>query len=159
MKCPASPAFSKGWGNPESEFARQGTIAHALAARCLETGEDAWMYIGSDASLFEGYDVDADMAEAVQTYLQAIRDQHEDRNQGNFWIERRFHCPSIHQHFFGTADAVYLDEDEKRLHVWDYKHGAGIVVDAPHNVQLMYYAVGALEDLGAWQSVDDDGIT
>ena len=89
MKCPASPSLSKGWGNTESEFARQGTIAHALAALCLETGDDAWQHIGSNASLFEGYDVDADMAVAVQDYLTAVREQHEDRHQGNFWIERR----------------------------------------------------------------------
>jgi hypothetical protein len=154
MNCPGSVSLSAGCEDEESDFAKEGTIAHALAALCLETGDDAWQHVGSNASLFEGWDVDVEMADAVQIYLNAIRDWHEDRNQGNFWIERQFHCPNLHEYFYGTADAVYLDEHNGELHVWDYKHGAGIVVEVQRNAQTMYYACGALTDLQMWNAVD-----
>jgi len=154
MECPASVQLSQGLENEESEFARQGTIAHALAALCLQDRSDAWTHVGSKLSLFEGYDIDVEMADAVQVYLDAVRGWHEDMNQGNTWIERGFHCPSIHDYFYGTADLVHIDLDNRELHVWDYKHGAGIVVDVQNNVQCMYYGVGALEDLQAWSEVD-----
>ena len=48
----------------------------------------------------------------------------------------------------------YYSEQERRLDIWDYKHGVGIVVDAEHNPQLMYYGVGVLTYLELWERVD-----
>src|SRR5690606_938184 len=72
----------------------------------------------------------------------------------NAFIERRFHCPSIHPLFYGTSDFCFLDADARTLHVWDYKHGAGIVVEVEDSPQLKYYACGMLEDLGLWDDID-----
>lgn len=154
MNCPGSVYYSEGIQEDQSDFAREGTIAHALAAYCLETGDEAWMHIGDHMSLFEDYDIDAEMATAVQTYVNYINDAFEDRNQGNTWIERSFHCPSIHDKFYGTADFVHWDEAQEHVYVLDYKHGAGVVVDAVENPQCMYYAAGVLEDLNLWGEVD-----
>jgi hypothetical protein len=148
MDCPGSVTLSRGYEDPESDFAALGTAAHALAAHCLEQKCDAWTTIGRD---FDGFVADKDMADAVQVYLDAIRIEHPDRDQGNSWIERKFHCPSVHEFFYGTCDFCYLGEDE--LHVWDYKHGAGVVVEVQNNPQLMYYAVGALTELELWYKV------
>jgi hypothetical protein len=46
---------------------------------------------------------------------------------------------------FGTADCLILAGDT--LHVVDYKHGKGVVVDADHNPQMMLYALGAMSEL------------
>ena len=62
---------------------------------------------------------------------------------------------AIHPLFYGTSDATYLDEENKHLHVWDYKHGAGIVVEAEENPQLMYYACGVLEEFELWEDITD----
>jgi hypothetical protein len=159
MNCPGSVYYSEGIQEDQTEFAREGTIAHALAAYCLETGDEAWMHIGDHMSLFEDYDIDAEMATAVQTYVNYVNDMHEDRDQGNTWIERSFHCPSLHEKFYGTADLVHYDEATGELFVYDYKHGAGVVVDAVENVQMMYYACGVLTDLDLWGSVDSVMLT
>lgn len=150
--CEASPSLSVGVSDPESEHAVLGTAAHSLAAICLESGGDAWERIG-DVPGVEQSDlrVDKEMADAVQVYLGAVRRQHPDQNQGNTWVERRFHCPEVHELFFGQADFVYLDGEV--LHPWDYKHGAGVVVEVQQNPQLMYYAVGMLTDLHLWDKV------
>lgn len=148
--CYGSVGLSYGVEDPESEYAAEGTAAHALAASRLVNGGDAWEKIGT---LSYGIAVSKDMADAVQVYLDAVRAAHPDRNQGNTWVERRFHVASIHHLFYGQADLAHLNG--KRLHVWDYKHGAGIVVEVERNPQLMYYAVGMLTDLGLWGQVDE----
>lgn len=173
MTCPGSVPLSEGIEDPESDHAKLGTAAHALAAECLQTNQDAWMFVGraignhpdvvvihpdpdeptqdwpSMVAKAGWTPVDKDMADAVQVYLEAVRTAHPDRNQSNFFVERRFHCPTIHPLFYGTADLVYAPADGE-VHVWDYKHGAGIVVEADNNPQLMYYAAGVLEHFGMW---------
>ncbi len=174
MPCPGSVRMSHGHSDPESEYAALGTAAHALAAHCLPHDGDAWeaigLYIvyGEHLMTPEEFEetgergepgnweiVDKDMADAVQVYLDAVREAHPNKNQGNTWIERPFHCPKIHELMWGRGDLAHLREAERRLHVWDYKHGAGIVVEVVRNPQLMYYGVGLLEDLMLWDTVDE----
>ena len=170
MKCPASVGLSEGVSDEESEFAAEGSAAHLVGETCLKNGYDAWEALGffvmpdfreildaKDAKKrkVEGkIEVTQDMTDAVQVYLNGIRSWHPDRNQGNFYIERDFHCPTIHPYFYGKSDAVYVDFPERALHVWDYKHGAGILVTAFENAQGSYYGVGILEDLDLWDKVD-----
>lgn len=166
MKCPGSVSLSYGVkDDDDNEFSGPGKAAHALAANCLLAHEDAWLWIGrrisTEGKLFcsedgASYTVDKEMADAVQLYLDAVRQRHPDRNQGNTYIERRFHCSFIHSEFYGTSDLVYWENTGgvNVLHVWDFKYGAGIVVEVKGNVQCMYYACGILEQLGSWNDID-----
>ena len=180
MKCPGSVNLSEGIDEDEdNEFSAPGQAAHAVAAYCLRSQTDAWEMIGQsfeprtecfypDGRTGGGGDeltipVDKEMADAVQVYLDAVRQAHPGRDQGNTWIERRFHCPDLHDLFYGTSDFVHLNLDNTGyygddrppcLDVWDFKYGAGIVVEVKDNPQLMYYACGMLEDLGLWETVD-----
>lgn len=138
MACPGSVSLTTGLKDAESEYALEGTSAHSLAEACLNSGQDAWEMV---SPIYP-----PDMADAVQVYLDAVRAAHPDRNQYNTFVERKFHCPDIHDYFYGTSDLVYIDGET--LHVWDYKHGVGIVVEAENNPQPMYYGAGALVDLG-----------
>ena len=167
MKCPGSVSLSRGIEDPESDYAAEGTAAHALGEACLAHGEDAWERIGlyfldawfyPNASQLPEDDqralpITKAMANAVQVYLDWVRRRFPDRNQGNTWVERPFHCADVHPLFYGRNDFAHYEEDQCRLHVADYKHGAGIVVEAEDNPQLKYYAVGLLTDLGLWQAV------
>jgi hypothetical protein len=151
MACPASIRFSEGVEDPESEHAALGTAAHEVGDRCLTGHMDAWEMIGEEVY---GRTVDKEMAIAVQTYLDGVRQRHPDRDQSNFFVERRFHCPTIHGLFYGTSDAIFVDQKNRGVSVWDYKHGAGIIVDPHNNPQMMYYACGVLEELDLWDSID-----
>lgn len=135
----------------DGEFTKPGIAAHALAEMCMTRNVDAWTMIGSVVNTI---DVDKEMADAVQVYLDFVRQLAPDRHQGNSWVERSFHCPTIHDLFYGTADFTYYDEATRTVHVTDYKHGAGIVVEAERNPQCLYYACGVLEDLDLWEKVD-----
>lgn len=159
LACPGSMGISRGIEDAESDHAALGTAAHSLGEACLRGNRDAWEYLGAEITkksehqrMFSVIEVDKDMADAVQVYLDAVRTMHPDRNQGNSWVERGFKCPSIHEYFWGTSDFCHHAGDT--LHVWDYKHGAGIVVEVEDNPQLKYYACGMLEDLGLWETVD-----
>ncbi len=151
MACPGSVGLSQGIVDPESEHAALGTAAHAVAAQCLLKGLDAWQAMGewvTDDCIV----VDKEMADAVQVYLNHARARLP--GGGQRWVERPFHCPSLHRLFYGTSDLTDYYADERLLVVGDYKHGAGIVVEVENNPQLMYYACGMLESLDLWSAVD-----
>jgi len=135
----------------ESEYAAEGTAAHALIEHCMIENKQAWQLIAAE---FEGFKVTPDMAKAADEWLSLIRANHPDRNQGNSWVERKFHCPTIHRLFYGTSDFTFYDEATSTVHVWDYKHGQGVIVEAQDNPQGLYYAAGVMETLGLWNKAN-----
>lgn len=135
----------------DNEHSALGTSAHSLIEECMRSGQDTWEQVGQS---YGPNVVDKNMAVAGQQWLDLIRKTFPDRNQGNSWIERKFHCPSIHRLFYGTSDFIYYDALTRTLHVWDYKHGVGVVVEARDNPQGLYYGAGAIEELGLWDLVD-----
>jgi hypothetical protein len=153
MPCPGSIALcEKVPSPPTSEYAKEGTAAHKVAEMCLEQFpmQEAREYLSFVLEV-EGtkFTVDEEMADAVQVYLDAIR---EDLNtcsksfQMN--LEKRFDLTWICNDLFGTNDCSIYDPETKLLRIYDYKHGAGTSVDVEWNPQLMIYALGAVFD--AW---------
>lgn len=154
--CPGSVAAIEAMGDgarKSSSFADDGTLAHDIAARCLKSGEDAKVYIG-EADFATDAEFKEDDAWAVQVYLDAIRKEIDGLGlRGNklgkgVLIEERFHLAEVHPDFFGTTDCTLIGKSQAQ--VWDYKHGAGILVSVEKNTQLMQYAVGALYGTEAW---------
>lgn len=127
-ECAKVPAYS-------SSYAEEGTEAHDLAARCLTENKQAWDLAS-----------DAEQCEAVQVYLEHCHSLM--TNESTCHIEHKFDLSVVYPGCFGTADFVCYQPATKTLHVVDYKHGAGLPVQATSNPQLMYYALGALLTLG-----------
>jgi hypothetical protein len=163
IMCPGSVPLSFGIDDEEDDtFSRPGSCAHRLSemvlGQAMATTLEVWRWIGFPIDLKDGGErivVDKEMADAVQVYMDFVQDRFPDRNQGNTFIEQEFHCPSLHQYFWGATDFTYADWDARHLHVLDYKHGAGLVVEVEDNVQCMYYACAMLERLDAWDKVDE----
>lgn len=138
---------SGGMAEKSSEYASAGTSAHDIAAICLQSNSDAADCVG----FYDNYDEDD--ATAVQIYLDGVRKVVREQNSPvQVLIEERFHLPEVHPDFFGTTDCTIVGET--RAWVKDYKHGAGIAVDAKGNSQLYQYAVGALYRTEHWQNDD-----
>jgi len=150
IECPGSLALSALVpAEEESEFAAEGSSAHALADACLNSANDAWTQIGEVFDGHEGFPVTAEMAEAVQVYLDYVRERY--IAQTKLLIEHRIECPELGADFGGTADAVIYHRPKAGagyVHVLDYKHGAGVAVDVEDNTQMLYYAYGVLRNLG-----------
>ena len=90
-----------------------------------------------------GYTAEAEMADGVQVYLNAVRAELEPGDL--LLVEQRFSLDRLRPpgEMFGTADAVIYKPGLRRLLVFDLKYGAGIVVEAVGNPQGRYYGLGA----------------
>jgi hypothetical protein len=151
--CPGSVKLIEAMGDTakkSSSYADDGTLAHDIAARCLKSGEDANVYIGEADFATEAVFKEED-AVAVQVYLDYIRKDVADMGDDlvQMLVEERFHLAEVHPDFFGTTDCTIVGKHQATVN--DYKHGAGIMVSAEKNTQLMQYAVGALYGTEAWQ--------
>ena len=74
LNCAGALVLSKDTLRPTpSEVAAEGTVAHFIAAECLQLGADADSYIGDkfEADGFQ-FTVDRAMAESIQVYLDNI---------------------------------------------------------------------------------------
>ena len=151
LACPLSVGPGvPGVEDDESEHAALGTAVHSMIEAAFTQRKAAWEFIGQP---FYGIIATKSMANGAQVFLDAVKQHHPYRDQSNFFVEKRFHCPTIHPLFFGTCDALYIDIATKTLHVWDYKNGAGVIVEVEHNEQTMYYACGAMEEFNLWKDI------
>jgi Protein of unknown function (DUF2800) len=142
MNCPGSVRLSDGIPNEGSFYARQGTAAHALGEMCLRAGKDASDYLGQMLPVGgDQFEVDLDMVEAVQTYLDLARDIVKSGDEVEY--EARFDLSHLYPGMFGTADLSVYKEKQQRLVIVDYKHGQGVAVEVKDNPQLKYYALGS----------------
>ena len=136
MTCPASVAAEADIPDEDSPYAAEGTAAHELAEHCLVRDVDAQALVGE---VFNGFEVDVEMAEAVQRYLDYVRDR-----PGKRLVEQRVDFSPWVPGGFGTADAVILHDGVAT--VVDLKYGKGVRVDADNNPQAMLYALGSLNE-------------
>lgn len=140
MRCPGSVAASKGMEDKGSIFAAEGTAAHALAEHCLVNVVHPSDCVGQ---VFEGWTVDEEMAEHVQTYVDYVR-----QLTGEHFYEVHVDFSPWVSEGFGTSDAVVINTGEKSITVIDLKYGKGVEVDADNNSQAQLYALGALNEYG-----------
>jgi hypothetical protein len=136
---------------PSSSYAELGTAAHKLAELCLMLECNAQDLIDSK---IDDYFVDADMADAVQLYLDTVLSYSKAEKDTVSGFEKRFHLKQIDEEAFGTNDFFAYQVHKRHLVIVDYKHGQGHPVDAENNKQLMYYALGALQDYPKCETVE-----
>lgn len=135
-RCPGSVKLSRGEPNTAGRAAEIGTMAHSYLEFILEECFSKNKHYN---------DVIGEFNSNVVKYLQYV---HDLKSKGfNIHLEHKFDMTSIYQNLYGTADCVAYDSSNKTLHVIDYKHGEGIVVEVLNNLQLSYYALGALTTL------------
>lgn len=155
--CHGSIRAQEGKPDDKSPYAQEGTAGHAVAATCLESGQDAIEFAGR---VVEEVEIDESVVEAVQVYLDTIREDQAQRG-GKLLVETKFHLSHLHPLFYGTADCTRLGTD-CILSVYDLKLGRGKIVevrskDGKPNIQAGYYGIGALHALA--RLVQQLGIT
>lgn len=137
LNCPGSVGLLKKLNLPESDepdYRRDGVAAHEAAAHCLQNGLDGWEAIGLS---FHETEITEEIANAIQLYLDTVRPLITEKAVVR--IETRVQFKE-HEDGYGTVDCGVYDPETATLHVNDYKHGQGVVVEADWNPQLMYYA-------------------
>lgn len=128
-----------------SPAAEEGTLAHFYLTKVLSG-------LGSIVEVPR----DNEMRDAIQWAVDNIRYQVSQDSTKTYtpqvWLEHSFDLGSVYPGCFGTADIVIYNIKTKILRVIDYKHGAGLLVEAGNekmggNTQLLYYALGAVKTL------------
>lgn len=133
--CPGSVELSREITNVSGVAAQEGTAAHEIVGLAL-------MRAFSDNKPTR--EVLNDIIEALYVYTDYVESLKE---KYPCHIEHSFDMDDIFPDLYGTADCVIYNKTDKILHVIDYKHGKGLPIDVENNLQLQYYALGALHTL------------
>lgn len=146
LHCTPSMWLARNEDDQGSDYAREGTLAHAHAAKVLKdylqqpTPEE-------DAEIAQLADYESgEMAEHVQTYTDYVLSRHTEA-PSTLIVEKRYDLGAYVPEAFGTSDATIIRDGE--LEICDLKYGKGVRVDADDNPQLKIYALGALDYFAA----------
>jgi len=145
--CSGSGQLERLMPRSSSFFADEGKVAHDLGEKCLTNRYNPTAMVGMVMTSDNGtaIEVDEEMANAVDTYVTYCRDLIAVTAQGDdsrWFVERKFDLSS----FLGPGEIGYVDfgaVGDYYLDIVDYKHGAGVAVDALDNLQCLAYGLGA----------------
>ena len=160
MACPGSIALSgQAPSEKPSPYAEEGTFAHAVAAEALETSaRSTTAAIGKvigflDHGESKKREITAEISKAVDVYLEAVWDEFDLDPDAVIEVEQGFALDldaAEPGEVFGTNDALVYSPARRKLTIFDYKHGAGVMVDVEDNTQLKFYAIGAMQGHPEW---------
>lgn len=140
MTCTPSARFEEEFEDRTSEYAEEGTEAHALAEAYLLGDAKEVERIQTTGKYYCG-----EMEEAVGLYLDIINERYAEalkRDPGAILMsEQRLDFSGWVPEGFGTGDAVIIGGGI--IDVVDLKYGKGVPVDAEDNPQLRLYGLGA----------------
>lgn len=149
LHCTGSPLLEKEFPDTTSVYAQEGTLAHELCELKLKkytTVMPKGTYTRAHNKIMKSELWQNEMESTSETYLEYVKEiMLSCEIAPAVLIEKRVDFSRYVPEGFGTADCLILAGDT--LHVIDYKHGKGVVVDADHNPQMMLYALGAMSEL------------
>ena len=152
LNCPPSARLCEAYEDKGSDYAAEGTDAHALAESRLKQAlgiptedpvENLTWYNAEMEDCAQGYA--AYVVELLETAKRTCSDP-------VVMIEQRVDFSRWVPGGFGTGDCICIAEG--LLNIVDLKYGAGIEVSADHNPQMMLYALGALEIFDGIYDID-----
>lgn len=146
LHCTAAPRLEEGIKDEGSDYAAEGTLAHAYCAMKLKN----FLGLPTDgekeeiAALQEKYGT-GEMAEYTDTYATIVLEKYNAARaatpDARLLVETRLDFSDYVPEAFGTADAIIIADGT--MEVIDFKYGKGVKVSATENPQMMIYALGA----------------
>ena len=144
LACPPSAVASEAYPEQDTDFTREGTLAHEVAEYVASLTNLAGAQITA-ILLRNGQEVDQEMSDCAIAYRDYIQElKHSD--DAIVLLERKVDFSPWVPGGFGTCDCIIIQDDV--LTIIDYKYGQGVPVSAVDNPQLKLYALGALNDYG-----------
>jgi hypothetical protein len=144
LACPPSAVAAEAYPAQDTEFTREGTLAHEVAEAIARgvvsanTRPEDWNKAGV-------FDVTHEMIDCARSYRDYIDEQRKDPD-ALVLLEKRVDFSPWVPDGFGTCDCIIIQGDT--LTIIDYKYGQGVAVSAQDNPQMKLYALGALNDFG-----------
>lgn len=146
LHCTAAPRLEEGIKDEGSDYAAEGTLAHAYCAMKIKN----FLGLPTDgekeeiAALQEKYGT-GEMAEYTDTYVTIVLEKYNAARaatpDAQLLVETRLDFSDYVPEAFGTADAIIIADGT--MEVIDFKYGKGVKVSAVENPQMMIYALGA----------------
>lgn len=157
LNCTPSAVAESKAADESSEFADEGSLAHALCALKLDTilsrsTKEAEEEIAQLTA--KGYECDSEMegyAESYAEFVMGIYQTEGGDGIAEIHIETLMDLATWAPESFGTSDAVVVGRDT--IHVIDFKYGKGVEVSAANNPQMRLYALGAMEEFGVERKI------
>lgn len=136
LACPPSAVAAEAYENQDTEFTREGTLAHEVAEHIARGGQLA---PEEDSGITSEM---IDCAVGYRDYIQELTKS----GDAIVLLEQRVDFSPWVPDGFGTCDCLLIQGDT--LTIIDYKYGQGVAVSAEGNPQMKLYALGALNDYG-----------
>ena len=147
LNCTAAPHLEADMPDVSSDFAVEGTLAHAYCAKKLKT------FLGlptdhEDKEIAELADYHTgEMDEYTDTYAAIVIEKYNAAlaitPDAQLLVETRLDFSEHIPDSFGTADAIIIADGT--MEVVDFKYGKGVKVSAIGNPQMQIYALGAYD--------------
>ena len=172
MVCTPSARLEQQFPDQGSDYAAEGTLAHAVAelkAKKQFTPMGAQKFNSQLKKLEKTPLYDHGELRDPKTYWPEIlrcTDEYLDyinkvalsySETPYVAIEQQLDISRYVPECFGTGDCIIIGGHT--LHIIDYKHGAGVMVDAEHNPQIMCYSLGAIERYSLLYDIRDVAMT
>lgn len=143
LHCPPSARLCESYEDKGSDYAAEGTDAHALCEYKLRRALGMETTDPTENLTWYNTEMD-DCATGYATYvLEQVETAKQTCTDPTVLIEQRVDFSRWVEGGFGTADCIIVADGT--LEICDYKHGLGVLVSAEENPQMMCYALGALE--------------
>ena len=142
LACPPSAVAAEAYPDQDTEFTREGTLAHEVAEIIARERLDPRLVklplLGKEGLTHEM----VDCANEYADYIEELKKS----NDAVVLLEQRVDFSPWVPEGFGTCDCIIIQGDT--LIIIDYKYGQGVPVSAKGNTQMKLYALGALNDYG-----------
>lgn len=157
LNCPPSARLCEQYEDKGSYYAAEGTEAHALGEYKLKTALGIKAKDPTSALTRFSEEMD-ECANGYAAYiLELVETAKQTCTDPVVLIEQRLDFSKYVEEGFGTGDCVIIADGT--LHIVDYKHGQGVLVEAADNPQMKLYALGALELFDGIYDIDKVSMT
>lgn len=143
LACPPSAVAAEKYPNQDTDFTREGTLAHEVAEAMTRNG--GCFGVGDELFAKRHTEITHEMLECAGAYHDYIR-EHITTPDAVVMLEQRVDFSPWVPAGFGTCDCIIIQGET--LTIIDYKYGQGVAVSAEDNPQMKLYALGALNDYG-----------
>lgn len=156
LKCAPSARIEETLPDTESESAKEGTLAHAIAELKLRNLAVEPMTKRSFNAKMKKLQAEPfyqkEMDRYTDEYIDYIREIMLQYKTAPFVrAEMKVDFSKYVPEGFGTADCVLIAG--KEMHIVDFKYGKNVAVSAMDNPQLKLYALGAMEEFALFYDI------
>lgn len=143
LRCTPSARLEAGFADTSSEYAEEGTRAHAAAEHILTrlTCTDPTLWFPQDMPIFDNQEMEEAVGRYVDTCMERVNAARKRTPDAQVLIEQRLDYSPWVPEGFGTGDMVIIADDT--MEIIDLKYGKGVPVSAIGNTQMRLYALGA----------------